>query len=197
MEHVRSDTGHRGRGLGNMQPGQLAAVMKAKQTGLMNQATHTSFVEPITAITRVSRSPVAGMGLFATQTLQPGTTVASFRAGAVMHPKEWKVYHKVWGLPFDAGIEVGSSKIHYDPTWHKGDEFVPKWYRINHQAQPNAVMQLRGDLVVWIARRQIQPNEELSFRYQGNTKAWDSQRVAEQQRNAGISQGNIVIGKRR
>jgi len=105
-------------------------------------------------------------GLFAVGHIKRGAIVVSMNKTRLAPADD---YDPIKGMPADSVIHsVTKHMIVYDATWKKPNR-KPKWYRINHcQAEVSNLHapELKNGHLVWVAKRNINPTEELSFTYQ-------------------------------
>jgi uncharacterized protein len=123
-------------------------------------------------------SPIHGKGLFATHLIQEGETVMIF-GGLVLTQAE-----------LDAG-KLPPGQWSYDMIDNGLFMFAPEEgldYFLNHSCNPNLWM---ADEVTMVARRDIQPNEELGFDYaMGKTR--ESYRLGPCRCGSALCRGTIT-----
>ena len=109
--------------------------------------------------------------MFAKKNIKEGEQVVDMKKVKVQRFSEsaWNKYYKNKNLPHDAAIYV--SRIGKRITdWLT---IMPKWYRLNHSSRPNLKMEYKDSRIVWVAKRNIQAGEELTFSYGEGTEDWD------------------------
>lgn len=130
------------------------------------------------AMTRVAPSAVAGLGLFANVRIERMASIATIPAQRVLSkaeaPSAWAAWRARHRLPHDACIRLHDGRIAYGAQWRSSSE-VPDWYRMNHSTTPNVIMRLSAEGVVWRARRDIEPGEELTYHYGEPDARWAAQ----------------------
>ena len=153
--------------------------------------------EPIPpGVLRVGPSAGKGLGVFAMRDIAKGSVVCTMRHPCRIHQGAWSVVQRQRHYPHDGCLSIPrSADCIYDesfprgPLTHKQDleaflaasAEVPIWYRLNHSACPNLLMQVVNDhrpqceqTVAWMARWPIHAGDELTFKYEGSTAAWDA-----------------------
>ncbi len=124
----------------------------------------------------VRKSSIAGLGLFAKALILKGETIVSINHPWLHAPKD--VIGQIY--PSDSVIWMGFKKTSgyiCDKEW-KDPKMFPLWYYQNHSDNPNSRMvffvtkdHLKS--VKWVAKKNIQENEEITFHYQpGKKLSW-------------------------
>ena len=125
-----------------------------------------------------------GDGLFSVHGFKPGQCVAAFVQGAMIEFKHWPSYCEAYELPhewagFKAQRNVGGKRRStcsvtlYDQSWRgMAHHDRPKWSFLNHDDDPNceAVVPKKGGYGVrFVTTREVQPGEELTIAYHGDS----------------------------
>ena len=129
-----------------------------------------------------------GEGLFSLRGFEAGECVAAFVQDAMMELEHWGGHCQARGLPqewagFLAERNVGGSRrtvrtvMLYDQSWQgMAHHERPRWCFMNHDKDPNceAIVPRKGaNRVRFVTTRGVQPGEELTFDYHGNTDFGD------------------------
>lgn len=125
--------------------------------------------------TVVKKSKGMGMGLFAgedikfARLLKDRPVIIMFEYKTTT-PKKWEIMSKKLKLPELAGIHK-FDKVKYDPKF-TDPKNPPKWYRLNHSGNPNAIMKSKGKFLYWVPLRDIKKGEEIKFDYKEPDPTW-------------------------